>query len=192
MVIRSRVQLGKSSSKETATQNLFADLPLSEAKVLAWAGQRSVRTELPSNHQQPEEVSIDNWFYVPSWKRTAFPRNLDHKSLEGGAFWLIFLDRWVGGTGFQRTLEAAGAAVQIVRSGEKLERRSDGSLEINPSRLDDYLSLIREIHGRFGNSINILHLGALAVGQRSKRLHHPCPQSKFRVLQSAVYHPGDW
>ena len=101
---------------------------------------------------EPGISGIDNWFYVPTWERTPFTGEIGRKSSEEKISWLIFSDRWGGGTGFQRKLEELGAVVQVVRFGEKYLRRKDGSFEINTAGPDDYLKLFREIKGKFGDN----------------------------------------
>ena len=128
-----------------------------------WLGPEEDQTtpEPPSDSQAPEKASgIDDWFYVPSWQRTPFAGGVNVHLPAAGTGWLILTDRWGGGTGFKEKLEARGAAVEVTRFGEQFRRRSDGSFEINPTRLDDYLSLFREIVGML-DSINIVHLGCL-------------------------------
>jgi acyl transferase domain-containing protein/acyl carrier protein len=123
----------------------------------------------PSNSQEPENKSgVDDWFYAPSWQRTLFAGGVDVRLPETGVGWLIVTDRWGGGTGFRDKLKAIGTAVEVARFGEQFLRRSDGSFEINPARLDDYLHLFREIVPTLGHSINIVHLGCLTSDGRQK------------------------
>jgi acyl transferase domain-containing protein/NAD(P)-dependent dehydrogenase (short-subunit alcohol dehydrogenase family)/acyl carrier protein len=118
---------------------------------------------LPSSSPGPEHSGIDNWFYVPTWERAPFPGDFSHKALEDATSWLVFTDRWGGGTGFRKKLEELGAVVQVARFGEKYRRLDDGSFEINPASPDDYVALFREIRGKLGDSLNIVHLGCLTA-----------------------------
>jgi len=122
-----------------------------------------IRAERLSNLPDREQRSIDNWFYVPTWERTPFPEDMNLESPDGGGSWLVFTDRWGGGTGFRRKLEELGAVVQVARFGEKYCRWDDGSFQINPAGPDDYLTLFRAIKGKFGDSLNIIHLGCLTA-----------------------------
>lgn len=124
--------------------------------------------ELPPNGQETEQSGIDNWFYVPSWERTPFPGMTEDTSNRNGTFWLIFTDRRGEGTVFRNRLEEAGAAVQVVRFGERFHRRSDVTFEINPNGLQDYMALFREIKGRLPKSVNIIHLGCLTPDDDKK------------------------
>jgi acyl transferase domain-containing protein len=129
-----------------------------------------IEAKSDSSNEPPQETDrrsensdLDNWFYVPTWERTPVTGEADHKASEETTSWLVFTDRWGGGTGFQRKLEERGAVVQVARFGEKYHRRNDGSYEINPAGPDDYLKLFREIKGKFGDSLNIIHLGCLTA-----------------------------
>ena len=51
--------------------------------------------------------------------------------------------------------------VGFVRFGKSFVSRDDGSFELNPSGIDDYLQLFRELKGQAAKAINIVHLGSL-------------------------------
>jgi acyl transferase domain-containing protein/acyl carrier protein len=119
--------------------------------------------ELSQSSPDLEHSGIDSWFYVPAWERTAYAGDVGYQSPENKTSWLIFTDRWGGGTGFRRKLEELGAVVQVARFGEKYRRRGDGSFEINPAGPADYLTLFREIKRNFADSLNIVHLGCLTA-----------------------------
>ena len=106
---------------------------------------------------------MDNWFYVPTWERTPVTGEADIRVIGRNNFLARFYGPVGWGTGFQRKLEERGAVVQVARFGEKYHRRNDGSYEINPAGPDDYLKLFREIKGKFGDSLNIIHLGCLTA-----------------------------
>jgi acyl transferase domain-containing protein/acyl carrier protein len=119
-----------------------------------------------SGSQETEATpGIDDWFYTPSWQRTLLPRELP-KTDTG---WLIVMDRSETGIGFKNKLETIGATVEVVRFGKQFSRRSDGSFEINPASLDDYLTLFREIAPKLGQSLNIVHLGCLTPDTQPSR-----------------------
>jgi acyl transferase domain-containing protein len=108
-----------------------------------------------------EHSGVDNWFYVPTWERTPFPREITHDSHLEDAFWLIVADRYGGGTCIKSRLLALRQPVGFVRFSESFVSRGDGSFELNPAGIDDYLKLFRELEGRAARAINIVHLGSL-------------------------------
>lgn len=123
--------------------------------------------ERPFNRADPEHRSFDNWFYIPTWERTLFPADTNPEPPEAGGSWLVFTDRWGGGTGFRSKLEESGATVHVVRFGAAFRRRDDGTFEINPAGLDDYLKVFREIKDTLGGSLNVVHLGCLTADNGS-------------------------
>jgi KR domain len=60
----------------------------------------------------------------------------------------------------------------LVRFGESFVSRGDGSFELNPAGIDDYLKLFRELEGRAAKAINIVHLGSLTLDDET--VHSLC------------------
>jgi NAD(P)-dependent dehydrogenase (short-subunit alcohol dehydrogenase family)/acyl carrier protein len=104
---------------------------------------------------------LDNWFYVPTWERTPFPSETHRESHPQDAFWLIFADRYGGGRRLKAKFDELRLEAAFVRFGDQFSHRSDGSFELNPETLDDYLKLFRELEGRAPGCINIVHLGSV-------------------------------
>jgi len=61
--------------------------------------------------------------------------------------------------------------------GEQFVHRADGSFELNPGSLDDYLKLFRELEGRAEGSINIVHLGSVKRDDK-ETAYSPCPSNQ--------------
>ena len=110
--------------------------------------------------------NIENWFYVPSWERAPYQAEVDGELRQNEVSWLIIADRPGRAAGFKRKLEEMSAAVEVVQFGEKFDHRSDGSYEINPAAVDDYLTLFRRLKGKIGNALNALHLGCLTRDEK--------------------------
>jgi len=107
------------------------------------------------------DSGVDNWFYVPTWERTPFPREITHDAQVEDAFWLIVADRYGGGACIKSRLHTLRRPAALVRFGESFVSCGDGSFELNPAGIDDYLKLFREVEGRATAAINIVHLGSL-------------------------------
>src|SRR5207247_10954303 len=108
-----------------------------------------------------EKSEVDNWFYVPTWERTPFPREIARESGLDDAYWLIVADQYGGGNCIKSSLQAMRHTVGFVRFGKSFVSQDDGSFELNPTGIDDYLELFRELKGRASRAINIIHLGSL-------------------------------
>ena len=116
------------------------------------------------SHEQnrvSENSGVDNWFYVPTWERTPFPREITQDARLEDAFWLIIADQYGGGGCLKSRLDALQQPAAFVRFGESFVSRGDGSFELNPTGIEDYLKLFRELGKRAAGAINIVHLGSL-------------------------------
>ncbi len=115
--------------------------------------------------QKPKALlaaNLDDWFYVPTWKRTPWPRETAAAGNEGAGYWLIFADRHGGGGRLRSELEAAGLPVAFVRFGKAFARYDDGSFDLNPAEAEDYRELFRELERQTtGQPLHIVHLGSL-------------------------------
>jgi acyl transferase domain-containing protein/acyl carrier protein len=121
------------------------------------------KPEPHARSEGPDRSSIDDWFYVPTWERTPFAGDINTGGSGDGSTWLIFSDRWGGGNGFQKKLKEFGAAVHVARFGDTFQRQNDGTFEMNPAGLDDYLKLFGELRRNLGDTLNIVHLGCLTA-----------------------------
>ncbi len=112
---------------------------------------------------ESEKAGIDNWFYVPTWERTPFPREIAGESQPEDAYWLIVADQYGGGACIRSRLQAMGQPVGFVRFGKAFVSGDDGAFELNPADPDHYVTLFREIKERFVGTLNIIHLGCLTT-----------------------------
>ena len=89
---------------------------------------------------------LGQWFYVPSWARTAPPQRCRPGDLAGHpARWLIFADELGLGEGLGTRLLAEGKAVTLVRPG-KFARHSEDIYELDPRAPEDYSVLLSELN----------------------------------------------
>ncbi|MEB3282830.1 MAG: SDR family NAD(P)-dependent oxidoreductase [Lyngbya sp.] len=91
--------------------------------------------------QEPQKKSnLDEWFYVPSWKRSTLPKpssNTERKC------WLIFVDEIGLDEKIVQRLTSENQVVAEVRIGEKFVQLTETLFEINPEKFDDYQHLIK-------------------------------------------------
>lgn len=89
-----------------------------------------------------DKPAIDEWFYVPCWKRADLPENghcCAHSSIDSCA--LLFLDEQGFGIKFGRLLQENGQRVIVVRPGAHFQRVSEDSFVINSAAKEDYHAL---------------------------------------------------
>jgi phthiocerol/phenolphthiocerol synthesis type-I polyketide synthase E len=104
-----------------------------------------------------KKPNLADWFYVPSWKRSA-PLPPAGGTLNGGA-WLLFEDEAGLGAAVARRLEAMAQTVIRVRAGEGFSRLADGVYTVAPRRSEDYQALFADLRLPEGGTLNrIVHL----------------------------------
>lgn len=92
------------------------------------------------------KTEIDDWFYVPSWKRSIVPDVQEAIPTAGAhSCWVVF-DGEVGlGSRIAERLAEGGVEVFIVRAGAHFNRPESRVYEINPRRRADYESLLKDL-----------------------------------------------
>lgn len=112
-------------------------------------------------HSTRKKPDIDDWFYVPSWKRTA-PRPLSVPTT--AEHWLLFMEGGdtetaVFSASVQTRLHQLGQTVSIVRPGTQFQTLGEGQYTIRSQEQDDYTRLLQQT----GPVQTILHLWALTA-----------------------------
>jgi amino acid adenylation domain-containing protein len=93
-----------------------------------------------------ERLGSDQWFYMPSWKRTMPRPPLDGASLSRrGLCWLVFADETGLASQFAAELERHGQTVVSVRTELTFARLGASTYQLDPRRREDYLRLIDEM-----------------------------------------------
>ncbi|WP_241650053.1 type I polyketide synthase [Rosenbergiella collisarenosi] len=113
-----------------------------------------------SDHQalKRKEMDISNWFYMPSWKKTAPARYLPKVSAEATeTCWLLFMDQQGIGEAVRRRLVAQGESVYRVYPGEQY-RYEDNQFTLNADSRESYVELLQHIERLGQHPTNILFL----------------------------------
>lgn len=98
------------------------------------AGSRQVRCDLR------RRAELDDWFYIPSWRRI-LPERLDYAQLAAGTRrWLLFADDLGIARVLSQQLKASGQYVVSVHKGESFNHEN-GVCTIDPARPEDYKAL---------------------------------------------------
>jgi acyl transferase domain-containing protein/acyl carrier protein len=99
--------------------------------------------------------NLADWFYVPSWKRTAVPQLSDHSYLSSN--WLVFIDEYGVGLTVVERLKKANHRVVIVKAAEKFQRIDEDAYLIDPRASEDYESLLQSLQEEGRNPDKIVH-----------------------------------
>jgi amino acid adenylation domain-containing protein len=117
------------------------------------------RGTVPDSTMARKHADVADWFYVPSWKRSALP--VPGPALQGKR-WLLFTDQGGFGERLARALRDRGANVTCVAAGDRYACTAPGAYVIDPRRADDYRRLFADLGD--GMPQRILHLWGTDAG----------------------------
>ncbi len=111
-----------------------------------------------SAHKQ-KQADIADWFYFPSWKRSAPPEFFQSEELlEQQSDWLVFSDACGLGSRLVARLEQSGQEVTSVVTGAQFTKLGEQSYAIDPRRQSDYATLFKELRTLGKTPHRIVHL----------------------------------
>jgi acyl transferase domain-containing protein len=177
-----------------------------------YAGERRRRVELPAYPferrrywiEPPSDASSDSfaareaaplkkpgledWLYVPSWKRAAVPDGVAEEAITArGSCWIVFSDTCCEvGARVARRLAGRGATVVSVGVGEAFRQVGPQDYEINPRRREDYESLLRELRASETVPARILHLWNVTAEARDPLAPEAIDGARARGFDSLV------
>jgi acyl transferase domain-containing protein/acyl carrier protein len=100
--------------------------------------------ETQTKKPDTSKLNINDWFYVPSWKRSISPLALNYNVVEQKQCWLVFIDDCGIGAEVVELLKKEQEVV-IVRVAEKFAKYNQYEYAINPGNRDDYEILLKEL-----------------------------------------------
>lgn len=110
-----------------------------------------------------KKPDIEDWFYIPSWKRSAPPKHCEERVLASQKMsWLVFTDKYGLGLKMLEGLQQDGHDVISVIIGEQFCRRSETVYSINPQVGDDYDALFKELRALDKLPSRIVHLWSVS------------------------------
>ncbi len=134
-------------------QRYWVDPPAAAAAAKETAKHRSANTRLP----------IEDWFYVPGWKRqpAILPAGLDH--LVDQRCWLVIADEGRFASRIVERLEASGATVVSVSAGSQFRRLEAGRYSVSPASRADYELLLKELLDIGHAPSTVLHVSSVDI-----------------------------
>jgi acyl transferase domain-containing protein/NADP-dependent 3-hydroxy acid dehydrogenase YdfG/acyl carrier protein len=116
-----------------------------------------------------KKADIADWFYLPSWKRSAPPELLQtNSSARGAERWLLFTDECGVGAHLAERLKSAGKEVFQVAAGEQFAKHSERAYMVNPRERADYDALFKELQVQNGIPEVIVHLWNVTTEEESQ------------------------
>ncbi|NEQ21461.1 MAG: SDR family NAD(P)-dependent oxidoreductase, partial [Microcoleus sp. SIO2G3] len=120
-------------------------------------------------HQLTKKPNIADWFYIPSWKRSLLPGQVQLASnAEKTSCWLVFSDAVGLGEKIIKRLELDGHDVITVTVGEQFTQLSRSAYTINPQQRDDYDCLLKALQALDLTPNAIAHLWSLTPNESAQ------------------------
>ena len=116
-----------------------------------------------------ERSDINDWFYVPSWKRSSIDRTSLKCALNERAAWLLFLDPFGLGESIARQLRKLGQIVTKVSIGNSFSQSEDGNFVMNPGNPGDYEKLFEGIKSIGRDPSKIVHFWSVTSSKASRK-----------------------
>lgn len=110
----------------------------------------------PKPYADKKKADMADWFYVPSWKRSALSHAVQ-ASGSGPTRWLLFADERGLGAELAARLEQDGHEVVTVQAGSAFGK-TDGVYTLNPGQADGYDALLDDLRQQEKLPQAILHL----------------------------------
>jgi acyl transferase domain-containing protein/acyl carrier protein len=127
-----------------------------------------------------QREEIDDWFYIPSWKRSLQPA-ADHGKT-AGTCWLVFSDSLGLGSRLVERLEGEGAEVVSVEMGDAFGKVNSHSYTLNPGKGSDYDALFDELAALKRFPGFILHLWNITGSKGEEASAHTLERGFYSLL----------
>ena len=128
--------------------------------------QKPVQATTAAQKFSSKKADLDEWFYIPSWKRFQLPKPHGKKVLaEHKLRWLVFLDECGFGAKLVRRLQQEGQRVTTVKVSTKLSQVGEEAYTINAQAQEDYQSLLKELRATERAPDTIVHLWCLTSAE---------------------------
>ena len=132
------------------------------------APQKSSAGEADGRHSLRKKANVDDWFYLPSWKRSRPPAISKLEELGARKLsWLVFADASGLGRRMAGRLKGMNQEVVTVEAGARHERLGPDLYSLKPDSAGDYRSLIESLRASGFIPQIILHLWSVTEGADS-------------------------
>jgi NAD(P)-dependent dehydrogenase (short-subunit alcohol dehydrogenase family)/aryl carrier-like protein len=152
---------------------------------IEWNPEKSNENEANSPAASERKSEIADWFYVPSWRRSALPDGGPQPQMRGLNA-LVFLDEPGIGRELSRSLSHAGCDVVEVQAGESFVWELDSRYRIRPNSQDDYDTLLNDLAARNQIPQLICHLLTVTSGESNDGELQKCGLDSLLCLARAL------
>ncbi len=140
-----------------------------------WLEEPSFPSRASSQSYRMKRKNIEEWYYLPSWKRHTPVHQAPPSQAKPEKRRLIFCDHSSAGYGLAQKWKSVSEGSITVYKGEQRAKWSADELVINPARDEDYEWLFQELHADSFIPDEIIHLWSLSFDQ--KEVHAIVPDA---------------
>ncbi|MEP7308966.1 MAG: SDR family NAD(P)-dependent oxidoreductase [Acidobacteriota bacterium] len=109
--------------------------------------------------------ALEDWFYLPTWKRASMPPAFAPDGTAKGPGWLVLVDESPFTTTVVRQLQAAGERVMAVGIGDGFAQLHEAYYRVSPSRREDWDALFARLKEQTGLPSRIVSFWGLVPEQ---------------------------
>ena len=126
-----------------------------------WIEPKKTAAPAPAKAALTERKELSEWFYLPTWQRSAWPAVNATLPAAEDEQWLIFADALGLGERIAQRLRSEGKPVSIVQPGAQFAKNAERAFQLRPDNQDDYSALFAELAAQNAQPTRILHLWTL-------------------------------
>nr|MBA2678918.1 SDR family NAD(P)-dependent oxidoreductase [Ktedonobacteraceae bacterium] len=120
--------------------------------------------------EESKRLEMEDWFYLPSWKRSAPYLPGGHILKQPEQCWLFFLDDSGIGKHIATHLTHLGHTVTTVQAGASFAQIGPHSYTIAHNAGEDYVSLLKDIRKRGNTPQQIVHMWTVTAHEQDEQL----------------------
>ncbi|HKE58548.1 MAG TPA: amino acid adenylation domain-containing protein [Pyrinomonadaceae bacterium] len=123
-----------------------------------WIEPGRQRDEKPLRSVAVRQTKIEDWFYTPSWKRSALPPRTQEQARK---LWLVFQDETGIGAQLSQSLRAQDQEVVTITPGERFARLGDAEYMVAAGNPEHYQALLDQVCADDKSLHRVVHLWSL-------------------------------
>jgi acyl transferase domain-containing protein/acyl carrier protein len=113
-----------------------------------------------------KKADVGDWFYAPSWRRKPLPEVAADGAERPRQCWALFMDTEGLGAEAAKLLQRRGDDVVRIGPGAEFARTEQG-YELDPSRPEDYASLLGDLREQGRKPTHVLHLWGVTADEEA-------------------------
>lgn len=126
----------------------------------------TIKSSEPKTDVLRKKPDMADWFYIPSWKRTALPAH-NANALTEASCWLVFTDECGLSSQLIQQLQQNNQKIITVKAAEQFTHNNALQYTVNPQQREDYETLLKELLAQNQTPKKILHFWNVTTSTES-------------------------